>query len=102
MIALIERRRVELAEICRRYHVTALEIFGSATTGKWDAARSDLDFLVQFEPLEPGRLFDCFFDLKASLESLFGCPVDLVSPRAIRNPYFLESVNRTRQVLYAE
>jgi hypothetical protein len=36
-----------------------------------------------------------------NLERLFGRPVDLVMARAIRNPYFLESVNRTRTVLYA-
>ena len=64
MIDLIERRRSELEELCRRYHVKTLEVFGSAADGTFDAARSDLDFLVEFLPLGPGQLFDFFFDFR--------------------------------------
>jgi predicted nucleotidyltransferase len=101
MIDLIRDQREAIDTICRRYRVKTLEVFGSAATGLWDPMRSDLDFLVQFHPLGPGGLFDFYFDLKNDLEDLFGRNVDLVSARGIRNPYFLESVNRSRQVLNA-
>src|SRR5437762_6863602 len=101
MIDLIRQHRAELDDLCRRLHVKTLELFGSAADGTFDPARSDLDFLIEFLPLGPGQLFDFFFDLKDELQTLFGRKVDLVSPRAIRNPYFLKAVNESRQVLYA-
>jgi len=101
MIDLIEAHQTELVEVCRKHYVKTLELFGSAVGGGWNSATSDLDFLVEFGPLGPGQLFDNFFELKYSLEELFGRKVDLVIPRSIRNPYFLAGVNRTRQVLYA-
>jgi hypothetical protein len=101
MIDLIEQHRDELAELCRRYHVRTLEVFGSAADGTFSPATSDLDFLVEFLPPAAARIFDGYFDLKDSLERLFGREVDLVMPKAIRNPYFQEAVNRQRKVLYA-
>ena len=101
MIAQIEEHRAELAELCRRHHVLRLAVFGSATRDDFDAERSDLDFLVDFEPLPPGGYADAFFGLLESLERLFGRPVDLVVASAIRNPYFRESVLTTQELLYA-
>ncbi len=101
MIDLIEQHRSQLADLCRKYRVKTLEVFGSAVDGSWDPACSDLDFLVEFQPLGPGQLFDFFFDFKDGLQTLFGRRVDLVSPRSIRSQHFLEAVNQSRQVLYA-
>jgi predicted nucleotidyltransferase len=101
MIDLIERHRSGLEDLCRSYHVKTLELFGSAADGTFDPARSDLDFLVEFLPEAGGRAFHGYFDLKESLERLFGRSVDLVMPGAVHNPYFLEAVSRQRKVLYA-
>jgi uncharacterized protein len=81
--------------------VKQLGVFGSATDGTWDAAHSDLDFLVEFLPEAAERSFGGYFDLRDELQQLFGRKVDLVMPGAIRNPYFLRAVNQQRQVLYA-
>lgn len=101
MIELIEQHRAELDELCRKYRVKTLEVFGSATDGTWDAAHSDLDFLLEFLPEAAERSFWGYFDLRDELRQLFGRKVDLVMPGAIRNPYFLKAVNQQRQVLYA-
>ena len=101
VIDLIYLKQDQLTELCRRYRVKKLEVFGSASTGRWEEGRSDLDFLVEFLPLEPDQPFNCYFGLLESLETLFGRPVDLVVARAITNPYFQESVEATRQVIYA-
>jgi predicted nucleotidyltransferase len=91
----------EVAELCRRYRVRRLELFGSAAREDFDPARSDLDLLVEFEPLAEGEHADAYFGLLESLESLFARHVDLVMSRAIRNRYFLEAIQPTRTVLYA-
>lgn len=90
-----------LADLCRRYGVQRLELFGSAATGRDDPVRSDLDFLVEFEPLPDGSYADAYFGLLEGLEALFGRPVDLVVASAIRNRYFRESVDQTKTLLYA-
>ena len=97
----IESHRAEIGEICARFGVRRLELFGSAATGAFDAARSDLDFLVEFDPAQRIRPFDQYFGLKEELESLFERPVDLVEAGASSNRYFLESVNKSRRLLYA-
>ena len=101
MIADILSRRDELREVCHRFHVRRLELFGSGARDDFDPARSDLDFLVEFQPVPPGAYADAFFGLKESLEQLFGRPVDLVAAAAIRNPYLRESVDRAKTLLYA-
>lgn len=101
MIGLLEENRESLERLCVRYRVARLELFGSAVEGCFDCQTSDLDFLVEFLPLEPGQYADAYFGLLESLQALFGRGVDLVVARAIKNPYFLQSVNKTRTVLYA-
>ena len=102
MISEIDQHREALLALCHRFNVRRLELFGSAATGAaFQDADSDFDFLVEFLPLTPGTHADAYFGLLAALEDLFGRPVDLVMTRAITNPYFLESVNRSRTVLYA-
>jgi predicted nucleotidyltransferase len=101
MIAEVSLRREELGELCGRFHVRRLEVFGSAARGDFDPARSDLDFLVEFDPVPFGAYADTFFGFKEALEELFGRPVDLIVASAIRNPYFREGVERTKALLYA-
>jgi uncharacterized protein len=97
----IDERRQEIEALCRRYGVRRLDLFGSAVTGQDREERSDLDFLVEFESLPPGGYADAYFGLLESLEDLFNRPVDLVVASAIRNPYFLQAVERTKTLVYA-
>ncbi len=101
MIAELTEHRDEVVELCRRFGVGRLDVFGSATGGEFDPALSDIDFLVELEPPEGTSRFDAFFGLKEGLEALFGRPVDLIDPSALDNPYFAAMVERTRQELYA-
>ena len=102
MIALIEKNQAALEPLCAQYRVRRLELFGSALTDdRFDDADSDLDFLVEFLPLEPGQRADAYFGLLEALETLFQRPVDLVVTQAIKNPYFLQRLDRERELLYA-
>jgi uncharacterized protein len=97
----IESHMSELGELCRRYGVRRLELFGSATGDKFHPDTSDIDFLVEFHDPEVPGYADRYFGLLESLQGLFGRPVDLVVDRAIRNAFFREAVERTKQLLYA-
>lgn len=101
MIAELARHHADVVLLCQRYGVRRLDVFGSATGGGFDAARSDVDFLVEFDPPPGMSRFDAYFGLKESLESLLGRPVDLVAPSALANPYFAEAVERSRESVYA-
>ena len=76
-------------------------MFGSAAAGVFEPASSDLDFLVEFEELDPPAFADAYFGLQESLAALYQRPVDLVIPAAVHNPYFLRSIERNRALLYA-
>lgn len=101
MVDVIEQKLAEVFELCHRYGVHRLDVFGSATRADFDPVRSDLDFLVEFEDFTVSTAADRFLGLLVDLEELFGRRVDLVSTKAIRNPYFRQVVNRTRVPLYA-
>jgi uncharacterized protein len=101
MLAEISLHREELRELCRRFHVRRLDVFGSAARGDFDPARSDLDFLVEFDSGAPDALsLKTFFGLKEALERLFGRSVDLVEPGAVRNPYLKDSIGRSREPVF--
>jgi predicted nucleotidyltransferase len=95
------RHREALERLCREFRVRRLELFGSAATGMDRPGESDFDFLVEFEPLRPGEYADAYFGLLAGLEDLFSRPIDLVMASAIKNPYFRQSVNETKVLVYA-
>ncbi len=101
MYPVIEEKLQELRELCRRFHVARLELFGSATTGKFDECDSDLDFVLEYLPEAKALYPDVYFQFKSELEVLFGRRVDLVMIHAIRNPYFREEVEETKVPLYA-
>ena len=77
-----------------------LELFGSASVGSFDARHSDYDFLVELDPQAKESKARRWIEFAEALEQLLGRPVDLVSPRYIRNPFFREAVNGSRVVIY--
>jgi hypothetical protein len=101
MQPIIAARQSEIADLCRRFHVRRLDVFGSAAAGGFDPARSDIDILVAFAPGSPLRALDAFFGLKEGLETLLGRPVDLLMQDAVENPYLRASIERQRKLLYA-
>jgi uncharacterized protein len=101
MSPFIDDHRAALEELCRRYRVRRLFLFGSAARDDFDARRSDVDLLVEFEAMPDGGYADAYFGLREALEALFGRDVDLVALAAVRNPYIRADIERTRTLLYA-
>lgn len=90
----------DLIELCRANHVKELSIFGSALTNAFNE-ESDVDLVVEFQPLDPFTYADSYFNLKYALEALFRRPVDLLEAKEIRNPYLLEEISAKKHLLYA-
>jgi uncharacterized protein len=99
MIPLVEDKRAEVAELCGRYGVERLDLFGSATGEGFDPETSDLDFVVSFERRDPRELFERYFGLEDDLEALFRRKVDLVMEGALGESRFAANVEASRMSL---
>lgn len=85
-----------LREVCQRYGIARLEVFGSSARG---TAHSDSDIDLLYT-LAPGvRLGWAIEDLSVELEEILGRPVDLVSRRAL-NPRIRDQVLQEAQPFY--
>ena len=93
----IEVPEEKIAEICRRYQVREMAVFGSAARGEL-RADSDIDVLVEFIP-EATVGWD-FFRLEEELSELFGRRVDLGTKRSLK-PWVKRNVLRDDRVIYA-
>jgi len=100
MIPALTALRPAIAELCRRYHVRRLDVFGSAARAVDFSDRSDIDFAVAFEPDHTPPDFGAFLAFQNDLSALLGRPVDLVIDGAARNPYLRESMERSRQTVH--
>jgi predicted nucleotidyltransferase len=101
MIDLLQSKREAIAAACARHHVARLEVFGSALRQEFKAESSDLDFLVEFEPMAPYARVEAYFGLLDDLRQLLKREVDLVMVGAVKNPYIARDIDRTKQPLYA-
>jgi predicted nucleotidyltransferase len=101
MLQLIEAHRTGIAELCRRFHVSRLDVFGSAARGAdFNLARSDVDLLVTYLPgYHPG--IAAWQDLRDALADMLERPVDLVMETAVENPFVRAGIERSREAVYA-
>jgi len=89
----------QLAELCRKWKVTELSLFGSILRDDF-GPDSDIDVLVVFQTDAPWSMWN-LMDMKAELEALFDRPVDLVEKEALRNPWRKRRILSTYEVVYA-
>ncbi len=100
MLSLIENNRVALQKLCEYYDIKTMHVFGSATTTDFNDL-SDIDILISFKDITFDKYTDNYFELHDKLEKLFNRKVDLLTERSLSNPYFIESVEQAKQLLYA-
>ena len=96
----VSQYRDQIIKLCERFDVKELYAFGSVLTDEF-TPESDVDFLIELDWEKEGSFSDRFFGLKAALEELFDRQVDLVCYSAIKNPYFKEEVEETKETIYA-
>jgi uncharacterized protein len=91
--------RQKIAELCRRYGVAELALFGSVLRDDF-RADSDVDVLVSFGPEAHPSLLE-LVELREDLKDLFGREVDLVERAGLRNPFRRRAILSTVEVVYA-
>ncbi len=100
MNKIVKNRIVELKSLCQKYDIKTMYLFGSACSNEFSDS-SDIDILISFKDISFEKYTDNYFDLYKELVSLFGRKIDLVTERSLTNPYFIESIEETKQLLYA-
>ncbi len=101
MHPLLLEHRSELARLCVTYGVRRLSVFGSAARDDFDPAKSDVDLYVEFTDTRTPGYSDRYLDFALEAERVLGRPVDLVTPRAVSNPYFERALKSDQVELYA-
>ncbi len=96
---LINLKIEQIRKLCEIHKVKNLFAFGSVLTKNFNE-KSDIDLLVNFGDVQLLDYSDNYFDLKFALENLFNKPVDLLEEKAIKNPYFKENIEKTKQLIY--
>jgi predicted nucleotidyltransferase len=94
----IELPEKEITELCRRYQVRELAVFGSFVRGDF-RPDSDIDLLVEFAP-EAEVGFLTLARMGRELSNIFHRQVDLV-PKGGLKPRIRKEVLESRRVLYA-
>ena len=100
MNKIIEGKEKAIRDLCEEYDVKSMHLFGSVSTGKFKKS-SDIDILVSFKDISIERYTDNYFELHYRLEELFKRKIDLVTVNSLANPFFIESIEETKILLYA-
>ena len=98
-MGIIDRNIEELKKLCTLYNVEKMYLFGSILNANFNK-ESDIDFLVKFKTIEISTYFDNYMDFKENLEKLLGREVDLVEEQTLRNPILINSINKSKELIY--
>lgn len=97
----LKKYALGIAKLCKLHKVKSLYVFGSVLKDNF-TNDSDIDLIVDFENIDVKDYADNYFDFKFALQDILKRPVDLLEEKAIKNPYFRNSVNHQRQLLYGQ
>ena len=98
-MTLLDTHMSDIKRLCSNHKVKQLYAFGSVLTNKF-TNESDVDLVVDFDPIDVSLYADNYFDLKFSLQKILNRPIDLLEEKAIKNPYFRQNLNQQRRLIY--
>ncbi|RAJ81802.1 hypothetical protein CLV59_10425 [Chitinophaga dinghuensis] len=86
---------------CDSHHVRDLFLIGSAARDNM-RSNSDIDLLYSFKEKEipTDQYAENFFDFKSSLEKILQKKIDLIAKDYLRNPYFIDAINKDKILVY--
>jgi len=98
----LQQKLPEVQRLFKEHKIKRAYAFGSVVTDKFND-ESDVDFLISFEDnLDPLVSGENYWSLLETFQDLFKRDVDLVTERSLRNPYFIERLNETKQLIYEQ
>ena len=100
MVPAIENAKGQLGDLCRRFHVRRLDLFGSAAREDDFRIDSDIDVIVDYDPAMAPPALGQIFAFRNELSELLGRRVDLTMAGTVRNPFLRAAIERSRQRLY--
>ena len=89
----------QISKLCENHKVRQLFAFGSVVDDRFND-NSDIDLIVDFQTADPLDYAENYFALKFSLEELLKRPIDLLEQKAIQNKYLLQSINKSKRLIY--
>jgi uncharacterized protein len=93
------QQQARIADICRRYKVRRMQMFGSVAQGQ-ERPGSDVDLLVEFIPNQYPTGF-ALVDMQHELSMVFdGKSVDLAFPSVLNNPFRRKAIEPQLRLLY--
>lgn len=98
-MTVLDNYKKDIRLLCSNHKVKELYAFGSVLSDKFNRD-SDIDLLVSFQPIDISLYADNYFDFKFSLQNILKRPVDLLEEKAIKNPYFKQSIDKKKQLIY--
>ena len=97
---LLIKHKDSLIKLCMTLGIQRMNVFGSAVTAKFDN-ESDIDFLIKFSDKLSGEQYsDNYFKLHYKLRELFNRKIDIVTETTLSNPFFIESINNSKVLIY--
>ena len=95
----LDKYKGDIKELCKQNRVRSLYVFGSVLTDKFND-KSDIDLLVDIDSNDPLDYADYYFNLKFALQELFKRPIDLLESKAMKNPYIIRTIDRSKFLIY--
>ena len=100
MQLLLEKRKKELQRICQTLKIKRLYAFGSVVSVRFNE-KSDINFLISFhDNLSVEEYTNNYFSLHYQLQDLFKQEIEIVTERTLSNPYFIKSINESKELIY--
>ncbi|OFW37549.1 MAG: nucleotidyltransferase [Acidobacteria bacterium RIFCSPLOWO2_12_FULL_67_14] len=98
----MNRARIDIpkdavAAFCRKHYIRKLAFFGSVLRDDFQPG-SDIDVLVEFDPMRPVGLIR-LAGIQRELSAVLGRPVDL-NTEGFLSPYFRDEVLREAEIHY--
>jgi len=109
MVELIKQNLSRIQQACVEHNVALLQLFGSAARGDDFTEKSDVDFLVSFQPMQASITDETILEkvenfelLHEKLMTITNRKVDLIEEKSITNKYLRYFINEDKKLLYAQ
>jgi len=87
------------SDLCERFGIKRLGLFGSIARGE-QVEGSDIDFYAEFNEPSPETMPTRYFGFLEAAQKRFQQPVQVLTPRMVRNPFLRRSIDRDLVVIY--